>query len=345
MGLGERLRAAREERGLTIEEVAGTTFIRPHHLEALEREEYHLLPASRVRYFVRDYARAVNLDPEALLAQLPDDFATPQPIAPPAPVSTPPSKPKLRREREVKSEPPVAPESLEGDDEGNGGVPAGRNRGPRYAPIEQGNPMLARGLIGVALLLIVGLGIWYFTKGDDNDTESVALASDSVEGSPTRIITADGEEGDESDTSETDIPAGDSLVLRGTFLARAWYNISIDGRNREHQGTIDSGEVREWRALESFTVDLGNAGGVRFSLNGRDLGTLGPASGTVHDRVITAEGLQGGETTTSASVPQQRRSRPRPRRQRPTTESENTPPPPQLEVSAPRESLEDPVEE
>ena len=54
MSLGERLKNAREERGLTIDEIAALTYIRANHIGALERNEFHLLPPSRIRYFVRD---------------------------------------------------------------------------------------------------------------------------------------------------------------------------------------------------------------------------------------------------------------------------------------------------
>ncbi len=353
MGLGERLRTTREEKGLTIEEVASTTFIRTHHLAALESEEYHLVPTSRITYFLKDYARVLGLDPDTLIAELPDDLSPA-----PAPLQPSPSqeeeeapkkeRPRPPREPRPKNHPKKEKKGLvfggsEGvDEEGKSGSAKRRlglrQKGPRYAPLDQGNPMLARIVIGIALLLILGLALWYIFSGDD-ERPAVALVSDTVEGSPTRIITRDGEEmDDDSDTSQTAVGAGDSLVLRGRFVARAWYSISIDGGTREEQGTRDSGAVMEWRALESFSVDLGNAGGVKFSLNGKDIGGLGPMGGTVNDRLINAEGLQGGPTTTSSAAGTNRRRR-APRRQPTTRREEERPAPPRLEPTAPRESL------
>ena len=332
MSLGERLKNAREERGLTIDEIAARTYIRASHIVALERNEFHLLPPSRTRYFVRDYARVLNLDPETFLADLPDDVESPPTASPPPPTAVPDQEDRSSTEAQV----------MESETSRSAGRPALaeriRRKAPRYSPIDQGNPMLARGLIGIALLLTIGVGIWYLlASGEDTEDEGVTLVSDTAADSPIRIIGEGGPGG--SDTAATEaLPAGDSLVLRGTFTQRAWYSISMDG-DREDQGTLDSGEVREWRALESFSISLGNAGGVRFSINGKDVGTLGPRGGTVRGRVITAEGVQGGPTTT----PSERRSRSTSQRRRPrstaTDDAQSTVP--DLQPSEPRDGLGD----
>jgi cytoskeletal protein RodZ len=64
--LGTRLKQAREARGLSLNEIATATKISPGALEALERNEYTRLPGGIFsRSFVRAYALAVGLDPEA----------------------------------------------------------------------------------------------------------------------------------------------------------------------------------------------------------------------------------------------------------------------------------------
>lgn len=69
--VGERLRAAREEKGLTLDDVARQTRIPIRHLEHIERGEWDALPA--VTYsvgFARSYANAVGLDGPAIGAEL-----------------------------------------------------------------------------------------------------------------------------------------------------------------------------------------------------------------------------------------------------------------------------------
>jgi cytoskeleton protein RodZ len=72
-GPGARLKAARESAGLSLDQAAQQLKLAPRQVRALEDEDYEHLPGRTfTRGFVRNYARLLNLDPEALLALLPD---------------------------------------------------------------------------------------------------------------------------------------------------------------------------------------------------------------------------------------------------------------------------------
>ncbi|HET9811993.1 MAG TPA: RodZ domain-containing protein [Sphingomicrobium sp.] len=61
--VGERLRAAREEKGLSLENVAAETRIPQRHLESLENSEWQKLPAPTYTIgFAKSYASAIGLD-------------------------------------------------------------------------------------------------------------------------------------------------------------------------------------------------------------------------------------------------------------------------------------------
>ena len=61
--LGEKLRQAREERGITITEVAEQTRISPHYLELIENDDYSTLPGGIFnKGFVKSYAKYVGID-------------------------------------------------------------------------------------------------------------------------------------------------------------------------------------------------------------------------------------------------------------------------------------------
>ena len=326
MSLGARLRHAREEQGLTLDEIAKRTFIRVHHLDAIERDDYQILPPSRLRYFVRDYARALDLDPDLFLSDVPDE-----PDLPPAPPSrvnaerkeglSPVSRlkksaasrtPKLKKTAPppvaavppaVEHRAPAEPlETVSPFDEEEEIRPTAttaqtgpRRKRPRYRPLEQGNPVLARTLITAAVLLLVILGAYYLFGGFDDSPGSGAEGDDTTSAdSPTRIISRPGDLPDDDTTAA----AGDSLVLEGRVVERVWYSIEMDGE-REDAGTLDSGTVRQWKAVESFSVSLGNAGGIEFTLNGKKIGTLGNRGETIREKLITAEGApQSGAITT-----------------------------------------------
>jgi cytoskeleton protein RodZ len=75
---GERLRRAREARGISLRQVANVTRITVRALEAVERNDLSRLPGGIfTRSFVRAYAAEAGLDPEGtlreFLAQCPDE--------------------------------------------------------------------------------------------------------------------------------------------------------------------------------------------------------------------------------------------------------------------------------
>ncbi|MFO1414977.1 MAG: helix-turn-helix domain-containing protein [Burkholderiales bacterium] len=78
MPAGARLREARESAGLTIDAVAQQLKLAPRQVQAIEDDDYAQLPGRTfVRGFMRNYARLLQLDPEDVLATLPDANAAP----------------------------------------------------------------------------------------------------------------------------------------------------------------------------------------------------------------------------------------------------------------------------
>jgi cytoskeletal protein RodZ len=84
--VGERLRAAREAKGMSLDEVASVTRVPTRHLEHIERGDWDALPA--VTYsvgFARAYANAVGLDGREIGSELRDQLGAPQSSAATAP--------------------------------------------------------------------------------------------------------------------------------------------------------------------------------------------------------------------------------------------------------------------
>ena len=79
LSVGERLRAAREERKLTLEEVAEQTRIPRRHLEAIETSEWDRLPAPTYTIgFAKSYASAVGLDRNVIGDDVREEIGTPR---------------------------------------------------------------------------------------------------------------------------------------------------------------------------------------------------------------------------------------------------------------------------
>lgn len=78
--VGGQLRAAREGKGIQLNELANTLKLGARQVEALENGDWHALPGHTfIRGFVRNYARLVQLDPLPLMAQL--DMVLEKPVS------------------------------------------------------------------------------------------------------------------------------------------------------------------------------------------------------------------------------------------------------------------------
>ncbi|HEX3632846.1 MAG TPA: RodZ domain-containing protein [Casimicrobiaceae bacterium] len=83
-GAGAQLRAAREAAGLSLDQVAQQLKLAPRQVKALEEENFGVLPGRTfTRGFMRNYARLLNLDPDLLVAHLPDAAHAPSLEPPP----------------------------------------------------------------------------------------------------------------------------------------------------------------------------------------------------------------------------------------------------------------------
>jgi cytoskeletal protein RodZ len=86
--IGQQLQHARQARGLSIEEAAQSTRIRPHYLKALEADDASSLPSFvHGRGFLRNYAGFLGLDfakltGEAVRPAVPEPAAPPEPLTP-----------------------------------------------------------------------------------------------------------------------------------------------------------------------------------------------------------------------------------------------------------------------
>jgi cytoskeletal protein RodZ len=78
--LGQVLRQAREEKGITLDDIQKATKIQKRYLEAIERGHFHVLPGHfYARAFIKSYAEVVGLDPSQILSHFQADLPVQQP--------------------------------------------------------------------------------------------------------------------------------------------------------------------------------------------------------------------------------------------------------------------------
>jgi cytoskeletal protein RodZ len=77
--LGQRLKQAREEKNITLEQLQGITKIQKRYLQNIEDGNYDALPGVfYARAFVKQYSEAVGLDPEQMFEEFKNELPSTQ---------------------------------------------------------------------------------------------------------------------------------------------------------------------------------------------------------------------------------------------------------------------------
>lgn len=257
--IGSTLERARAEKGLSLEEVEQATKIRKRYLVGLEQEDYGVLPdAVYVQGFLKTYANYLGLDGE----EMSQEFR---------------SSRRPRRERQLNySIPPRS--DFEQPLVNPGGVSGARR--PRVSD----GTIITIIVAALVLALVIG-GLYFIGRGSQASLESGppkpvqapagTTTQEDGEEEPA-VDTSDPETTQEPDTTvETTSEAGETLRVEVRVEERpSWLEIRADG-------TIAFAKVARPGFLETFearrklSVTTGDAGAVRVSVNGQDVGVLG----------------------------------------------------------------------
>lgn len=251
--LGEELRRLREDKGLSFREVSDATHIGSRFLQAIEADNYSILPGGIFnRGFVRSYARYVGLDEEQALVLY-----------------------NQQLEAQGGEAPRTTAPSWDGIDE------------------EVSSPWGTIALIVIILLLLsAGVYTAYrWFKGEDAASQLVITSpaptasltvspSPELSGSPSPTATAP--ESPSPSTSPTASPspgatASPAPPLTGNLQVKiqigenqCWLKVKSDA-NPAAEGTLNPGDVREFAASEKMILSFGNAVGITATLNGRPM--------------------------------------------------------------------------
>jgi cytoskeletal protein RodZ len=300
MTIGERLRAARESKGMSIGDIARRTFIQLKFLQAIDRDDFAAIPESHRRLFVREYAKVVGVDANQVLSLF-EETVVPEPAVAAAP-EQPTSKPSRSdsSQQTASTAAPVSESERREYSEILRRLSAGKG-------VKLSGPNTSSWLIGIALILLILSALYYMLfVHDKSDTPAQVTTSDTTN-SQAEILS-----GDSTPAAATPVERDpdDSLTLEGRASSNVWFSIVMDGK-RSDTGTLDSGESRTWRAAETFKLSLGNAGGLELTLNDSLLGALGPRQSIVRSQIIDANGVRS-----RTAAPRRPASTPAPARQR-----------------------------
>jgi len=251
MSLGERFRAAREERGLSLSDVAEQIRIRSVYLAAIEEENWSAIGAPvYIRGFIRTYARFLGLDSAEAVSQFNDQMGAP--VASGGAASAP-------------------QHSSVGM-----GVGTAENRG--LSPL-----IWIASLVALALIAFV---VYLYLTPPKTTPIAGGTAATQAPGVPAAgETTAPGSEATGSpgpSPSPTPIPSKETLAIHLT--EPSWLRVTVDG-SVSAEGTFPAGTNKTFHGKAAL-LRVGNAGGVEVTVDGKPLGKLG-ATGDVVEKSYT----------------------------------------------------------
>jgi cytoskeletal protein RodZ len=268
--LGQKLREARERKGVSLRQIANSTKIAVAVLDGLERNDISKLPGGIFgRAFVRSFATEVGLDPEAaiqeFITQFRDDSVT---------VGHPQSE---------QIEDKVALEST-------------RRR--------------ARTLLGVvALVVLVAAVVTYFGLAGRRDLSLATLREAPTSVSTTASAAPIDTAGASSTPAPARQPVGgaatplptaneravsektlaDRLAVTLSMTRDCWVSATVDGQKQVGE-TLKPGDRRSFGVANELVLTLGDAGAVRMTVNGAEARPLGKSGEVVTIKMTPGNG-------------------------------------------------------
>lgn len=256
---GEELRREREIRGISLKEIADATKISKRFLDALERNDHKTLPAPVfTRGFVREYARYVGLNAEEMVNRY--NFAASRDDR----IEKPPQVEKYAQTPVRDIAPKPQPKR---------GIP------PVYARVD-------RNLMAVALIVAALAGVAYWAvkhrpAPPDAETSTAIEPVSSTAAIPPPLPETKPARQDDS-----------RLHLAVEVLDNAWVTLEADGKTVVNT-EMARGERRNFEAAEAFRFrTIGNAAGIRLTLNGSVIPALGEDGEVIKNRVFDRDFLE-----------------------------------------------------
>jgi cytoskeleton protein RodZ len=310
--LGQLLRQTREEKGLDLEKVSHETRIRVRFLEALEQENYDVLPTpGHVHGFLRNYALYLGLDLEDVQALYDAEHKEGRLV------------PGIFRPKDIDLAPPRRPLVRASVLLGVvlvlvvlvvGGWAVWQYGMPFVQPVlDLLTPVAARTSIAAetadaapasetATLEAAAAVTRAAATKTFTPTTASATATSAVVPTETPLPTATLDQPEDLITStpnptRTPMPTRtrtpsptpvEGVTLSIRVVERAWLQVTVDGQALPGE-LLEVDDERTWEAEETIHFVCGNAGGVEVTVNGEELGALGGRAEVV-ERTWTPEG-------------------------------------------------------
>jgi cytoskeletal protein RodZ len=252
--LGAELKRERESRNISIEEMATATKIVGRYLTALEDDRLGDMPGGFfVKGIIRTYARYLGLDESSILA---------------------------RYEKAGLLE---APSRNRGGAAGSGALP----------DLARNNRILIYAVIG-AVLIILLLALMFLWRAHRPRTRTTPASQAAVvipRAAPYSPPPAVEKPPAEPAQTETKKEEQKGLAMDISFQAETWMQVFTDGKPKI-TGLFPAGQEVRVEAEREIRIDVGNAGGLTFQLNGKPGRALGKLGQVITNIRITTDNFK-----------------------------------------------------
>jgi cytoskeleton protein RodZ len=256
--VGSDLKAAREQRNISLTQIAADTHISAHYLECLEEGRYNQLPGGIYnRAFLKAYCEVLELDPEEMIKRYEAEI-------------TPPSE----KPAKAKSQISPHPSSF------------------KISPILTWSLMLAISAAGLffSRTWIKAVFSPYFSHTPaavvryepkpasvtpSPQVEPSLASSPAQTGAMEPVPPANAlQPADHPADGEMTAPPNAALRIEFEVTEKCWVSIDSDGGPVVRK-LLEPGQAQSFNASERFYIIVGNAGGVHLKINGKPAKPLG----------------------------------------------------------------------
>lgn len=281
--LGQRLRAAREAKGVSLDEVERTTRIRAKFLDAFEQDDFSGLPSeTQARGFLRNYAEYLGLEAGELLSNFDSARRRKIKLGPTQPRRVTPTTPPNGSKAAPLPPRPAPTENV-------GRAPQILSRRPRWLSPD----LLFAIAVSLVIVILLVWAIGQLTPGlTAAPTPTLSLIIPGQTLAPTAVSGATPTSALEATPTlalPTPLPeyVGVNISLRAE--QSTWVSVKVDGVE-QFVGQLAAGEIKDFVGQGVVEIATGNGLGTRVIWNGRDQGTLGKLGEAVI-RLWTVDGM------------------------------------------------------
>jgi transcriptional regulator with XRE-family HTH domain len=269
----DELRANRELKGISLQQISAKTRIDLKYLTAIESANFGILPDLYIRAFIKEYAHVIEQDPQAVIHSFELAQAGNYPPQKEIIVNTetaeqpneettseiPDNVANKKLEKEISVEETAKPKNFNDETQ--------TINSPEEKQQKKGNPKLNY-IIGSTILLIAILVLYFAVVYQD--TPDIIKEEVNVSEEPLNKFEVINEKENISQPQVID----DSLRIEIKVKQNVWLKVMSDNRELVRR-IVQPNELLNYKALNEFSVSIGNAGVGEIIFNGKSIGSLG----------------------------------------------------------------------